>query len=175
MIAGKPVRKTFFEKILVWDWSVLVLVPKIGSTPQGELVDRFFLFKLTVKDPIILCLQMLFGWNHFQFYLWYKDTLMVAHIIEVQCISTPNFQGCSVFAAKSPDVSLVKNSKTQILHFFNAECLPKSYYNLTFAFTVDLKLWASFDPPFFFATLHSALLCMGLLLSQIKSYINFTR
>ena len=47
---------------------------------------------------------------------------MVAHIIVVQCISTPNSQGCSVFAAKFPDVSLLKNSKIQILLTFYCIC-----------------------------------------------------
>ena len=51
-----------------------------------------------------------------------RHPIMVAHIIVVQCISTPNSQGCSVFAAKFPDVSLLKNSKIQILLTFYCIC-----------------------------------------------------
>ena len=54
--------------------------------------------------------------------MYMRHPIMVAHIIVVQCISTPNSQGCSVFAAKFPDVSMLKNSKIQILLTFYCIC-----------------------------------------------------
>ena len=46
-----------------------------------------------------------------------RHPIMVAHIIVVQCISTPNSQGCSVFAAKFPDVSVEKFKNSNFAYF----------------------------------------------------------